>query len=164
MLTTAYHHPGPAAVRYPRGNGTGIPPAPALEVIEVGKGEIRRRGQRFAILVFGTLLAAALEAGDILDATVANMRFVKPLDLALIGELARSHDALVTLEENAVIGGAGSEVARALEAMGIFKPLLRLGLPDQFIEQGEQGQMLAELGLNATAIAKRIKKIEGSIT
>ncbi len=166
MLTTAYHHPGPAAVRYPRG-GSGshaVPPAPTFECIDIGKGEVCRQGQRIAILAFGTLLGAALEASQTLGATVANMRFVKPLDLALIRELAQTHDMLVTIEENAVIGGAGSEVARALEGMGLGKPLLRLGLPDQFIEHGEQGQLLAELGLNAAGIVERIKTFESTIT
>jgi len=164
MLTTAYHHPGPAAVRYPRGSGVGVPPAPTLDALPLGKGEIRRRGRAVAILAFGTLLAAALEAAAPLDATVANMRFVKPLDLALIRELAETHDLLVTVEENTIIGGAGSEVARALEGMGIAKPLLRLGLPDSFIEHGEQGEMLAELGLNSAALIERIKMFQQSIT
>jgi len=166
MLTTAYRHPGPAAVRYPRG-GSGkhaVPPAPTFECIEIGKGELCRQGQRIAILAFGTLLGAALEAGQTLNATVANMRFVKPLDLALIRALAQTHDTLVTIEENAIIGGASAEVARALESLGLSKPLLRLGLPDQFIEHGEQGQLLAELGLNAAAFVERIKTFESGIT
>jgi 1-deoxy-D-xylulose-5-phosphate synthase len=158
MLTAAYQHPGPAAVRYPRGTGPGVSPAPTFDGLPLGKGEIRRRGGKIAILAFGTLLTPALEAGASLGATVANMRFVKPLDLALIRELAQSHDLLVTLEENAVIGGAGSEVARALEGMGLVKPLLRLGLPDCFIEHGEQGQMLAELGLSAPVMVDRIRQ------
>jgi 1-deoxy-D-xylulose-5-phosphate synthase len=162
MLTTAWRHPGPAAVRYPRGTGPGVPPAPTLEDMPIGKGEIRRRGKDIAILAFGTLLAAALEAGAQLDATVANMRFVKPLDHALIRELAETHARLVVVEENAVVGGAGAEVARALEGMGIARPLLRLGLPDRFIEQGEQGQMLAELGLSAPALAERIGRFQQS--
>ncbi len=167
MLTTAYRHPGPAAVRYPRGSSSMRPavlPAPTLDSIEIGKGEMRRQGSRVAILAFGTLLTAALEAGEALDASVANMRCVKPLDIDLIKQLANTHGFLVTLEENAIIGGAGSEVARALEALGIVKPLLRLGLPDSFIEQGEQGQMLAELGLSAAAIAERIKNFIDPIT
>lgn len=167
MLTTAYRHPGPAAVRYPRGSSSMRPavlPAPTLDSIEIGKGEMRRQGSRVAILAFGTLLTAALEAGEALDASVANMRCVKPLDIDLIKQLANTHGFLVTLEENAIIGGAGSEVARALEALGIVKPLLRLGLPDCFIEQGEQGQMLAELGLSAAAIAERIKNFIDPIT
>jgi 1-deoxy-D-xylulose-5-phosphate synthase len=156
MLTTAFHYPGPAAVRYPRGAGPAVPPEPTLHELPIGKGEIRRRGNGIAILAFGTLLTAALEVGERLDATVANMRFVKPLDAALVGELAQTHDLLVTLEENAVIGGAGSEVARLLETIGMAKPMLRLGLPDIFIEHGEQGQLLTELGLSAEAIVARI--------
>jgi 1-deoxy-D-xylulose-5-phosphate synthase len=157
MLTTAYRHPGPAAVRYPRGAGPAVTPAPTLDSIDIGKGEIRRQGQRIAILAFGTLLAAALEAAETLDASVANMRFVKPLDLNLLRLLAETHDCLVSIEENAVIGGAGAEVARALETLGIVKPLLRLGLPDSFIEHGEQTQMLAELGLHPAGIVSRIE-------
>ncbi len=164
MLTTAYHHPGPAAVRYPRGSGPGVQPAPTLDSLPLGKGEILRRGRSVAILAFGTLLAAALKAAESLDATVANMRFVKPLDHELVRELALTHDLLVTLEENVVIGGAGSEVARALEGMGILKPLLRLGLPDSFIEHGEQGEMLAEIGLDSIALAERIKIHQQSIS
>ena len=157
MLTTAYRHPGPAAVRYPRGSGPAVPPAPTLDEIEIGRGEIRRQGRGVAILAFGPLLAPALEAAEAIDATVANMRFVKPLDIGLIRELAATHDRLVTLEENAVIGGAGSEVAHVLETTGIRRPFLRLGLPDAFIEHGEQGQMLTELGLDASALIERIK-------
>jgi len=167
MLTTAYQHPGPAAVRYPRGSsgsGSAVLPAPTFDTLEIGKGEIRRQGRSVAILAFGTLLTVALEAGASLDATVANMRFAKPLDLELIRTLAQTHDLLVTLEENAVIGGAGSEVAHALESLGIVKPLLRLGLPDAFIEHGEQGQMLAELGLDASAIVARINLFQSPIT
>jgi 1-deoxy-D-xylulose-5-phosphate synthase len=167
MLSTAYQHPGPAAVRYPRGSssgGTGVIPAQTLDVIEIGKGEIYRQGRGVAILAFGTLLAAALEAGETLGATVANMRFIKPLDVELIRRLADTHDCLVTLEENTVIGGAGAEVARTLENMGITKPLLRLGLPDAFIEHGEQAQMLTELGLSAPALIERIKKFHPIIT
>ena len=164
MLTTAYRHPGPAAVRYPRGSGPAVLPASTFETLPIGKGEVRRQGKGIAILAFGTLLAAALEAGEQLDATVANMRFVKPLDVELIRSLAQSHDMLVTLEENAVIGGAGSEVARSLEGLSICKPVLRLGLPDAFIEHGEQAQMLAELGLNASGIVDRINKFKASIS
>ena len=164
MLTTAYQYPGPAAVRYPRGSGSAVAPAPTLDAIAIGKGEIRRSGQRIAILAFGTLLTAALAAGEELGATVANMRYVKPLDAALVRELAASHDLLVTLEENAIIGGAGSEVARVLEEAGLTKPLLRLGLPDRFIEHGEQGQMLAELGLATAPLVERIKKFQATIS
>jgi len=161
MLCTAFAHDGPAAVRYPRGTGPGTRTDAELETLPVGKGEIRRRGKRIAILAFGSLLGPALEAGEALDATVANMRFVKPLDQALVRELAETHDLLVSVEENAVIGGAGSEVARAIEALGITRPLLRLGLPDHFIDHGDQALLLAELGLDATGIADSIKKFNG---
>lgn len=164
MLVAAFRHAGPVAVRYPRGTGPGVPPASTLDGIEIGKGEIRRQGRGVAILAFGTLLAAALEAGAALEATVANMRCVKPLDLDLIRSLAQTHDHLVTLEENAVIGGAGAEVARALETLSITRPLLRLGLPDSFVEQGEQGQMLAELGLSGPSLVARIKKFAAPLT
>jgi 1-deoxy-D-xylulose-5-phosphate synthase len=157
MLTTAYRIDGPSAVRYPRGTGTGVPPRLTFDALPIGKGEIRRQGKRVAILSFGTLLAAALEAGDKLDATVANMRFVKPLDHALVKQLAEAHDALVTIEENSVIGGAGAEVARSLEVQGLNTPLLRLGLPDHFVEHGDQAQMLAELGLDAAGIIRQVQ-------
>jgi 1-deoxy-D-xylulose-5-phosphate synthase len=110
------------------------------------------------------LLQVALQAAETLDASVANMRFVKPLDLALVRELADKHEYLVTLEENTIIGGAGAEVARALEGMGISKRLLRLGLPDSFIEHGEQGEMLADIGLNAANLIERINMFKQSIT
>jgi 1-deoxy-D-xylulose-5-phosphate synthase len=158
MLTTAYRIDGPTAVRYPRGTGPGVCIAADLATIPVGKGEIRRRGQRIALLAFGTVLAAALEAAEALDATVANMRFVKPLDHALVQQLAEEHALLVTIEENAIIGGAGSEVARALEAAGLNTPLLRLGLPDRFIDHGDQGLLLSELGLDAKGILGSIRK------
>ena len=158
MLTTAYHHTGPSAVRYPRGGGSGVPPGLTFETLPIGRGEIRRQGRRVAILSFGTLVAAALQAGQQLDATVANMRFVKPLDHELVKRLAETHDVLVTVEENAVIGGAGAEVARALEMQGQTKRLLRLGLPDHFVEHGDQAAMLAELGLDAAGIIGQIRQ------
>ncbi|MDP2792922.1 MAG: 1-deoxy-D-xylulose-5-phosphate synthase [Sulfurisoma sp.] len=158
MLTTAFHIDGPTAVRYPRGSGPGVAPAPTFDTLTVGTGEVRRRGRRVAILAFGTLLTAALEAGEQLDATVANMRFVKPLDNELVLELARTHELLVSVEENAIIGGAGAEVVRCLETAGSRAPLLRLGLPDSFIEHGEQTAMLAQLGLDADGIARRIRE------
>jgi 1-deoxy-D-xylulose-5-phosphate synthase len=157
MLTTAFRLDGPTAVRYPRGSGPGVPLDKALTALPVGKGEIRRRGRKVALLSFGTLLSAALEAGDKLDATVANMRFVKPLDQDLIAELAGSHDLLVSIEENAVIGGAGAEVARCLEMKNLRTPLLRLGLPDHFIDHGDQALMLAESGLDAAGIVRTIQ-------
>jgi 1-deoxy-D-xylulose-5-phosphate synthase len=157
MLTTAFRHDGPTAVRYPRGTGRGVPPRLTFDTLPVGRGEVRRQGRRIALLSFGTLLEATLAAGEQLDATVANMRFVKPLDHALVRQLAETHDVLVSIEENAVIGGAGSEVARSLEAQGLVKPLLRLGLPDHFVEHGDQAQMLAELGLDAAGIIRQVQ-------
>ena len=144
-------------VRYPRGSGTGAIPSTQLDTLPVGKGEVRRHGGGVALLAFGTLLTPALAAGDELDATVANMRFVKPIDADLIVELAGNHSLLVTLEENAVIGGAGSEVERVLAERGLNVPVLRLGLPDRFIDHGEQGQLLAELGLDKDGIVHAVR-------
>ena len=158
MLYTAYRHNGPAAVRYTRGGGMQVGPETALSALPIGKGEIRRSGHRIALLVFGSLLFNALQAAEQLDATVANMRFVKPLDVTLIEELAARHDLLVTLEENAVIGGAGSEVARVLESLPNRPRLLRLGLPDTFIDHGDQAQLLELVGLDAPGIAAAIKR------
>jgi 1-deoxy-D-xylulose-5-phosphate synthase len=156
MLTTAYRYAGPAAVRYPRGAGTGVAVAPELTDIPLGKGEIRRKGKQVALLAFGTMVAPALQAGETLNATVANMRFIKPLDAALVAELAASHDLLVTIEEGCVMGGAGSAVAEALAAAGIVKPLLQLGLPDQFIDHGDAQQLLAQCGLDGEGIAASV--------
>jgi 1-deoxy-D-xylulose-5-phosphate synthase len=156
MLTTAYRYAGPAAVRYPRGAGAGVAVAPELTDIPLGKGEIRRKGKQVALLAFGTMVAPALQAGEALNATVANMRFIKPLDAALVAELAASHDLLVTIEEGCVMGGAGSAVAEALAAAGIVKPLLQLGLPDQFIDHGDAQQLLAQCGLDGEGIAASV--------
>jgi len=158
MLYTAYRHNGPAAVRYPRGSGMQVEPETAMAALPIGKGEIRRNGQRIALLVFGSLLLNALQAAEQLDATVANMRFVKPLDVTLIEELAARHDLLVTLEENAVVGGAGSEVARVLENLQNRPRLLRLGLPDTFIDHGDQSQLLESVGLDAPGIVASIRR------
>ncbi|MGN6789176.1 MAG: transketolase C-terminal domain-containing protein, partial [Rhodanobacteraceae bacterium] len=160
LLTTAFHLNTPAAVRYPRGSGPGVRIEPALTTLPVGKGEIRRtakrRNNRIAILAFGQLLYPALAAAEELDCTVANMRFVKPLDEALVLELARSHDALVTLEDNAIAGGAGSAVGELLAAHGIEIPLLQLGLPDVFLEHATREELLAEAGLDAGGIRRAI--------
>ena len=158
MLTTAFRHDGPSAVRYPRGHGPGVAPRQDLAALPLGKGEIRRSGSRIALLAFGSMLAPALVAGDLLDASVANMRFVKPLDHALVRELAFGHDLLVTVEENVVIGGAGSEVARSLEEQGLNTRLLRLGLPDRFTEHGDTATLLAQLGLDGKGIAEKVKQ------
>jgi 1-deoxy-D-xylulose-5-phosphate synthase len=158
MLTTAYQHPGPAAVRYPRGAGIGAAIDPELIPIDMGKGVISRQGSRVAILAFGTMLAPALKAAELLNATVVNMRFIKPLDAALVAQLAASHDLLVTVEEGAVMGGAGSAVAEALAAAGIVKPLLQLGLPDKFIDHGDVQQLLAQCGLDGAGIASAVRQ------
>ncbi len=157
MLSTAYRLDCPTLVRYPRGGGTGTIPSTQLDTLPVGKGEIRRRGKSVALLAFGSLVPAAVAAGEELDATVANMRFVKPLDAELIVELAGNHSLLVSIEENAVIGGAGSEIERVLAEHGLNVPVLRLGLPDRFIDHGEQGQLLAELGLDQAGIVQSVR-------
>ncbi|WP_338846911.1 1-deoxy-D-xylulose-5-phosphate synthase [Massilia sp. W12] len=157
-LYTAWKYDGPAAVRYPRGSGPGVAVQKEMQAWPWGRGEIRREGQNIAILSFGTMLTAALGAAQELNASVANMRFVKPLDVELVKQLAASHDALVTVEEGCVMGGAGAAVAEALAAAGIVKPLLMLGLPDQFIDHGEQQFLLARAGLDAAGIAASIKQ------
>jgi len=157
MLYTAYQHDGPTAVRYPRGSGLGIQPAKLMQALPIGKGEIRRSGTRYALLAFGSLLGTALGVAETLDATVANMRFVKPIDRELILELADNHEVLVTLEENATIGGAGSEVIRVLKEAGKTVKVLQLGLPDRFIDHGDQQQLMEEIGLDAAGILKRIE-------
>ncbi|MET3435179.1 1-deoxy-D-xylulose-5-phosphate synthase [Herbaspirillum seropedicae] len=156
MLSTAYQYPGPASVRYPRGAGIGAAVDQTLETLPLGRGEIRRQGKDVAILAFGSLLAPALGAGDKLNATVANMRFIKPLDVELVKQLAASHDALVTVEEGCIMGGAGAAVSEALAAAGINKPILHLGLPDRFIDHGDAAQLLAQCGLDANGIADSI--------
>ncbi len=160
MLYTAFTLGTPAAVRYPRGSGPGVAIAAEMTALPIGKGDIRRtssrRTGRIAILAFGAMLRHALVAGDELDATVANMRFVKPLDATLVATLARDHDALVTVEENVVMGGAGSAVGEALAAAGINVPLLQLGLPDTNLDHGDPAQLLAECGLDAAGIANAV--------
>jgi 1-deoxy-D-xylulose-5-phosphate synthase len=158
MLTTAYHYPGPAAVRYPRGAGVGAAIGQELTSIEIGKGEIRRQGKGIAILAFGSMVTPSLAAGNELNATVANMRFVKPLDVELVKRLAQEHDYLVTVEEGSVMGGAGAAVAEALAAEGIVKPIQMLGLPDKFIDHGDPAALLASVGLDAKGIAASIRQ------
>jgi 1-deoxy-D-xylulose-5-phosphate synthase len=157
MLSTAFALDCPSMVRYPRGGGSGCVPAMNLDTLPLGKGEIRRQGKGVALLAFGSLVASAVAAGDELDATVANMRFVKPIDAELIVQLAGNHSLLVSIEENSIIGGAGSEIERVLAERGMKVPLLRLGLPDRFIDHGEQGQLLAELGLDKDGIVRAVR-------
>lgn len=158
MLYTAYQHNGPSAVRYPRGGGPGAVISEEMQSLPLGKGEIRRQGNRVAIMAFGSMLAPALEAAETLDATVANMRFVKPLDVALVSQLGHSHDLIVTIEENAIMGGAGAAVMESMQALDIHTHVLCLGLPDTFIEHGVHETMLAECGLNADGIVAAIEK------
>ncbi len=157
MLYTGFTLDTPAAVRYPRGAGPGVAIEKEMRALPIGKAEMRREGRRVAILAFGTLLKAALDAAIELDATVVNMRFVKPLDDALVAQLARTHALLVTLEENVVMGGAGSAVAESLAAQGIVVPLLHLGLPDRFIDHGDQNQLLAAVGLDRDGVLASVR-------
>ena len=155
--STCYQYPGPASVRYPRGAGCGAVEAPGLDTVEVGRGVVRREGRKIAILGFGTLVQPALAAAEKLDATVADMRFVKPIDRALILDLASRHDALVTIEDASVMGGAGSAVLEVLSAEGVLVPVLQLGFPDEFIDHGDQMALLAGIGLDAAGIEQSIR-------
>jgi 1-deoxy-D-xylulose-5-phosphate synthase len=159
LLTTCYQYPGPASVRYPRGSGSGVAVEAGFETVPVGRGIIRRRGAGVAVLVFGTLLPAALKAAEALNLTVVDMRFVKPLDTELVLAMAAEHPlGLVTLEEGCLMGGAGGAVSETLAAHAIVTPLLYLGLPDRFIDHGEQGALLAGVGLDAGGIENTIRK------
>jgi 1-deoxy-D-xylulose-5-phosphate synthase len=156
MLTTGYRHNGPAAVRYPRGFGPGVLPQADFDTLPLGKAEVRLSGQGVALLAFGSMVAPAVAAGSALGATVVNMRFVKPLDQALLLELAGRHNLLVTVEENAISGGAGSAVNECLAAHGVSVPIINLGLPDRFVEQGGHGELLAQCGLDAAGIQRSV--------
>lgn len=156
MLSTGFLHPGPAAIRYPRGSGPGVAIQHELETLPIGKAELRRRGHGLALLSFGTMLAPAATIAAELDATLVNMRFVKPLDEALIVKLAESHEGFITLEDNAIAGGAGSAVAECLAAHGITLPILHLGLPDVYLEHGSREEVLAMAGLDADGIRHAI--------
>lgn len=157
LLTTCYQYPGPASVRYPRGSGAGATISAGLDTVPVGRGIIRRQGKDLALLVFGTLLPAALKVAESLDLTVVDMRFVKPLDAELVRKMAAEHRGLVTLEEGAIMGGAGSAVTEFLNTAGLTCPVLQLGLPDRFIDHGEQGALLAGVGLDAVGIERSIR-------
>ena len=156
LLSTCYQANSPSAVRYPRGTGTGATVSDGLETVEIGKGIIRREGEKIAVIAFGSMVAPSLTAAENLNATVADMRFVKPIDEELIVSLARSHDYIVTAEENAEQGGAGSAVLEVLAKHGICKPVLLLGVEDKVTEHGDPKKLLADLGLNAEAVEKRI--------
>ncbi len=159
MLYTAFTLDSPAAVRYPRGSGPGVEVRSTMSALPLGKAELRREGRRVAILAFGSMLRPALEAAAALDATVANMRFVKPLDLELLRQLAESHELLVTVEEHAAMGGAGGAVCEALAALGLERRVLLLGLPDRFIDHGDPARLLASVGLDTEGIRKAIGEV-----
>jgi 1-deoxy-D-xylulose-5-phosphate synthase len=156
MLTTAYHHEGPAAVRYPRGTGPGLIPDTELDTLPIGKASVCREGKRVAILAFGSCVAAAQSAGEIINATVVNMRFVKPLDSDMVMAMAGEHDIIVSVEENAVQGGAGSAVNEVLLAQNARNRVINLGIPDAFIGHGDHTQQLAECGLDTAGIVAAI--------
>ena len=158
MLTTGFGMSSPAAVRYPRGAAPGEIGS-ELKTLEIGKGEIRRKGKRVAILAFGAMLKPALEAAESLDATVANMRFVKPLDVELIGQISEEHELLVTVEEHQVMGGAGSAVCEQMTHIDAKKSVLLLGLPDRFVDHGDPAKLLASVGLDAAGIAASIRRV-----
>ena len=164
MLYTAYQMNSPAAVRYPRGAGPGTPIEQEMTALPIGKGEIRRQGKKIAllskkvaILAFGSMVSVSLKVAEEFDATVANMRFVKPLDDALVAQLAASHDLLVTVEENAIEGGAGSAVLESLQRQGIKASVLLLGLPDRFIDHGDPALQMASCGLDHVGIMASIR-------
>lgn len=159
MLTTGYHYPGTAAVRYPRGSGIGATVYPTLETLQIGKAQLVRQGHKVAILAFGSMLHPALQAAESFDATVVNMRFIKPLDETMVLEIARTHDHIVTIEENAMMGGAGAAVMECLQAQRVKTSIMCLGLPDQFIEHGSHETMLAECGLDKAGICTAIEKL-----
>lgn len=157
LLSTGYHHSGPAAVRYPRGKGPGAAIVETLESVPIGKAVIRRQGNSVAILAFGSMLAPALQAAEVINASVVDMRFVKPLDEELIGDMTTSHQLIVTIEENAVMGGAGSAVNEFLLQSNYQIPVLNLGLPDRFLDQGKVPEMLASVSLDSDHIVHAIK-------
>ncbi len=169
-LTTAFRQNHPVAVRYPRGAGVGVAPVAELTSMPWGKAELRRStgkgsavgGPRIAILAFGTLLYPALQAAEKLDATVVNMRFVKPLDVEMVLQMARTHEAIVTLEEGSVMGGAGSAVGECLAANGLALPMLQLGLPDKVLEHGDPVKLLELCGLNAAGIELAVQQRFGT--
>jgi len=164
LLTTAFAQEHPVAVRYPRGAGVGAAVSSALEPLPLGKGVTRREGRGIAILAFGTLLHAALAAAEKIDATVVDMRWVKPLDLPLLHAIAARHEGIVTVEEGAIMGGAGSAVDEALQAAGTPRPLLQLGLRDEFTPHGDPARVLAFQGLDAAGIERSIRERFGALT
>jgi 1-deoxy-D-xylulose-5-phosphate synthase len=162
MLRTGYEFPGPAMIRYPRGAGPGVELEAGLPTLEIGKGEIRRLGKQVALLVFGSLLSTAQQVADQLDASLVNMRFIKPLDESLVREMAASHEILVTIEENVVQGGAGSAVNEFIAAAGIKVNLINLGLPDRYLDHATHQEQLAEAGLDSAGILSAVERVSRS--
>ena len=158
LLSTAYAQNHPVTVRYPRGAGAGVQPDADLQPLPLGKGEVRRKGKTTAILTFGSMLYPALEAAEVLDATVVNMRWAKPLDTELLAQVAGDHEQIVTLEEGCIMGGAGSAVMEALQSLGLVRQVLQLGLPDEFIEHGDPAKLLSMQGLDAAGIERSIRQ------
>lgn len=158
MLYTGFQMNSPAAVRYPRGTGPGAEIQAEMTALPLGKGRLRRQGEKVAFLAFGSMVTPALAAAEALNATVADMRFVKPLDAELVCRLAESHDLIITVEENVVMGGAGSACLEAMQAMGILKPVLQLGLPDDYVEHGDPAGMLTDCGLDAAGIERSVRQ------
>ncbi|MDD4905601.1 MAG: transketolase C-terminal domain-containing protein, partial [Methylobacter tundripaludum] len=158
MLYTGFMHEGPASVRYPRGKGPGVAVDKTMTALPLGKAEVRHQGSRIAILAWGSMVTPAMEAGKQLGATVVNMRFVKPIDTELVLELAKSHEVLITVEENVLAGGAGSAVNDFLQAQQILMPVLNIGLPDSFVEQGTREELLALCGLDIQGILAKVER------
>lgn len=163
MLYSAVKYQAPVAVRYPRGTGPGVPVEQAMSKLPLGKAERRRQGRRIAFLAFGSMVAPAMQAAEALDATVVNMRFVKPLDIAMIRQLAADHDAFVTVEEHVVMGGAGSACLEAMQAEGLTQPVLMLGLPDRFIDHGDHALLLRLERLDGAGIEAQVRERFGSL-
>jgi 1-deoxy-D-xylulose-5-phosphate synthase len=161
MLFTGYQHKGPAVVRYPRGSASGVTPEQTMSLLPVGRARVVREGAKLAILAFGTLLQQAIPVAEALNATLVDMRFVKPLDLALLQQLQAEHQYVVTVEDNAIAGGAGSAVNEAIAALQLQFRVLNLGLPDQFIRHGTQDELYAELGLNSAGLTRQINQFIG---
>jgi len=157
MLSTGYQHNGPSAVRYPRGQGPGTPVSTGLNTLEIGRAEIKRKGERVALLAYGACVSEAQKAADVINASLVNMRFVKPLDTELIAEMAGKHDLLVTIEDNAVLGGAGSAVNEYLAQAGLLVPIINLGLPDEFLPHAQRNELLSDAGLSADGIIRHVE-------
>ena len=158
LLSTGYAHQGPAAVRYPRGKGPGVSVDKNLETVKIGKAVIRREGRSVAILAFGSMVSIALESGNSINASVIDMRFVKPIDEDLIGDMAATHQLIVTIEENSIMGGAGSAINEYLLLSNYQIPILNLGLPDKFLEHGKVPEILADIALDSASVTEAIKQ------